>query len=51
MVLSIINDRLVLFGPYMGPKQVLPLWVRVNLGVMATEKYTTFPKTPRLTII
>ena len=33
----------VLFDPYIGPYQVLPLRVRVDLSAMAKE-YSTFPK-------
>ena len=32
----------------MGPKQVLPLWVRVDLGVMVMKGYSIFPKAQRL---
>ena len=32
----------------MGPQQVLPIWVKVDLGVMATKRYSTFPKAPGL---
>ena len=32
----------------MGPKQVLPLWVKVDLGVMAMKGYSSFPKGPEL---
>ena len=35
---------LVLFNPYMGPYQVLPLRARVDLGAMAMKGYSTFPK-------
>ena len=28
----------------MGPEQVLPLWLRVDLGVMTIKEYFTFPK-------
>ena len=31
-----------------GPYQVLPLQVRVNLGVMAIKEYFIFPKAPGL---
>ena len=32
----------------MGPKQVLQLQVRVDLGVMAMKGYSTFPRSPKL---
>ena len=32
----------------MGPNQVLPLGLRVDLGVMAMEGYSAFPKAPAL---
>ena len=37
---------LVLFNPYIGPYQVLPLRARVNLGAMAMKGYSTIPKAP-----
>ena len=39
---------LVLFDPYIGPYQVLPLRARVDLGAMATKEYSAFPKAPAL---
>ena len=39
---------MVLFDPYIGPNQVLPLQVRVYLGVMKMKGYSTFPKVPAL---
>ena len=36
--------RLVLFNPYIGPSQVLPIQARVNLGAMAMKGYSAFPK-------
>ena len=39
---------LVLFNPYIGPYQVLPLRARVDLGVMAMKGYSAFPKAPVL---
>ena len=39
---------LFLIGPYVGPYQVLPFWVRVDQGAMETKGYSTFPKYPRL---
>ena len=32
----------------MRPKWVLPLWVRVDLGVMLMKEYSIFPKTSEL---
>ena len=32
----------------MGPKQILPLQVRVSLGVMAMKGYSTLPSYPEL---
>ena len=32
----------------MEPEQVLPLWVRVDLGVMAMKAYSTLPIFPEL---
>ena len=37
------NFQTDLFDPEMGPKQVLPLQVRVNIGVMTIEEYFTLP--------
>ena len=31
-----------------GPYQVLPLWIRVDLGAMAVKGYSTFSKAPAL---
>ena len=39
---------LVLFNPYIGSYQVLPLRARVDLGAMAMEGYFAFPKAPTL---
>ena len=39
---------IVLFDPLIGPHQVLPLRVRVDLRAIATKWYSTFPKSPRL---
>ena len=39
---------LVLFDPKIGPYQVLPPRVRVNLGAMAMKGYSAFPKAPAL---
>ena len=33
----------------MGPYQILPLLIKVKLGVMATKKYSTLPRSPELT--
>ena len=32
-----LNIKTVIFKPYMGCYQILPLWVRVDLGVMAMK--------------
>ena len=32
----------------MGPEQVLPVWVRVDLGVMAMKKYSTLSIAPEV---
>ena len=39
----------VLFDPYIGPYQVLPLQARVDLGVMAMKGYSTFPQSSSIT--
>ena len=39
---------LVLFNPYIGPYQVLPLRARVDLEAMAMKGYSAFPKAPAL---
>ena len=43
MVSSFENDKF-LFDPLMGPKQVLPLQLRVDLGVIVMKGYSAFPK-------
>ena len=48
MFSSIKNDQIFLFDLFMRPKQVLPLQVRENLGVMIMKGYSTFSKAPRL---
>ena len=40
--------QFVLFDPWIGPFQVLPLRARVDLGAMAMKGYTAFPKAPAL---
>ena len=42
------NHGLVLFGRYIGPYQVLPLWARVDLEAMAIKGCSSFPKAPAL---
>ena len=37
-----------LFDSEMGPLQVLPLQISVNLGVMVMKEYTTLPRFPVL---
>ena len=39
-----LNGETVLFNLLMGPYQVLRLWIKVGLGVMATIGYFTFSK-------
>ena len=39
---------LALFDPLIGPDQVLPLWDRVDQGVMAIKWYSAFPKAPAI---
>ena len=39
-----ISTQLVLFNPYIGPYQVLPCRVRVNLGAIPMKGYSAFPK-------
>ena len=39
---------LVLFNPYIGPYQVVPLRARVDLGAMAMKGYPAFHKAPAL---
>ena len=48
MVSSRVNDKIVLFELQMRPKQIQPLQVRVDMGVMAMKVYSTFPKTSEL---
>ena len=43
-----ISMLLVLFNPYIGPDQVLPLRARVDLGAMAMKGCSAFPKAPEL---
>ena len=42
------EHSLVLFDPQIGPCQVLPRWIRVDLEVMTMKGYSTFPKAPAL---
>ena len=42
------NNSLVLFDPYIGPYQVLPLWFMMDLGAMAMKGYSAFPIAPVL---
>ena len=41
-----ISRQLVLFNPYIGPYQVLPLWASVNLGAIAKKGCSAFSKAP-----
>ena len=43
-----IHFSLVLFHPLRGPYQMLPLRAKVELGAMAINGYSTFPKAPAL---
>ena len=47
---SVINvhTKFVLFDPLIGPRKVLPFWVRVDLRAMAMKGSSTFSKYPRL---
>ena len=47
---SILNVKTVLFEPEIGPYQVLRIRVKVDLGATAMKGYTTFLKSPSLTI-
>ena len=38
----------VLFDLRIGPFQVLPLRIRVDLGAIAIKRYISFPKAPEL---
>ena len=38
----------LLFNPYIGPYQALPLWARLDLGAIAIKGYSAFPKAPAL---
>ena len=42
-----LKCQLALFDPLIGPYQVLPHLVSVDLGVMAIKEYSTFPKALR----
>ena len=46
--LAYVHCQTVLFNPWIGSYQFLPLWARVDLGVMAMKGYSTFPKAPVL---
>ena len=48
MLPSIFNDWIILFHPYVGPKRVLLLPVRMKQGVIAMKECYTFLKAPRL---
>ena len=43
-----MKHSLVLFNPYIGPYQVLPLRARVDQGAMTIKEYSAFPKAPVL---
>ena len=42
------KDEIFLFDPKMTPWLVLSLWIRVDLCVLVTTEYSTFPKAPEL---
>ena len=44
MQFNIIARTFVLFDPQMGPKQILPCRLRVDLRVMGKKGYSIFPK-------
>ena len=48
LVCTQLNGLIALFDPEMGPHQVLPRQVRVDLGVMVMKKYSSLPQTPGL---
>ena len=48
LVYTQFKYQTVLFDPWIGPYQVLPLGTRVDLGAMAMKEYSTFPKAPVL---
>ena len=48
LVCTQFKCQTVLFDPKIRPYQVLPLWVRLDLGAMAMKGYSTFPKAPTL---
>ena len=43
---ELFKCQTVLFDPKIRPYQVQPLWIKVNLGVMAMKGYSSFPKAP-----
>ena len=48
MVLKKENDWMILFEPKIGPEQVFPLRVRVDLRVMIMKEQSTLLKDPGL---
>ena len=46
-----LHTELFIFDQKIGPFQMLPLQVRVNLGGMALEGYFTFPKSLALRVL
>ena len=40
-----VNYQTSLFDPEMWPKQVLSLWIRVDLGMIAVKGYSTLLRT------
>ena len=47
-LISFVCTQFVLFDPQTGSYQMLPLQVRVDLGAMVMNGYSTFPKSPWL---
>ena len=45
MVSSIVNDQTFLFDPLKGPKQVLSVRVRVDLGVKTIRWFSVISRT------
>ena len=41
---TLFKYQIVLFNPWIGTYQVLPLWFSVNLGGIAIKEYSAFPK-------
>ena len=50
LLFTLLNKQTqtVLFDPLIGPYQVLPLWTKIDLEVLAMNGYSIFPKAPAL---